>query len=196
MQPAVQGDQLSGCSPAIARQAVLELVGLQAPSWCDEALHAHDWLADPRDNPSLDVGSLYQQTLPGFNDRYGAQLRADQRRIISRVAEVDDCILFAPKGTPFCLEHVDYRLDNLLIDERVDPPQVTVVDWQSLRLGRPLNDVAYFLGAGLLPDVRKAVEQDIVRALSQRVATGRHQRLRLGYLLAGVSGVQASQASP
>ena len=45
----------------------------------------------------------------------------------------------------------DYRLDNMLIDGSQSPPKVTVVDWQSLRLGPPMNDVAYFLGAGLLP---------------------------------------------
>ena len=32
LAPAVQGDQLGGCSPAVARAAVLELVGLHAPS--------------------------------------------------------------------------------------------------------------------------------------------------------------------
>jgi len=38
-----------------------------------------------------------------------------------------------------------------------------VVDWQSLRLGKPMNDVAYFLGAGLLPEDRRSVEETIVR---------------------------------
>ena len=164
MHPAQQGDQLKGCSTAVARQAVLEIVGMQAPSWCDASLERYDWLADLRDNPDVNVGSLYQQTLPGFLDRYGTGLESEQRRIISAVAEAENCVLFQPRGTPFCLEHVDYRLDNMLIDER-DPnaPKVTVVDWQSVKLGRPLNDVAYFLGAGLLPEVRKAEEASIVR---------------------------------
>ena len=49
-----------------------------------------------------------------------------------------------------------------MIDESQDPPSVAVVDWQSLTLANPLNDVAYFLGAGLLPEVRRAAERDIV----------------------------------
>jgi hypothetical protein len=40
---------------------------------------------------------------------------------------------------------------------------VTVVDWQSITLGWPLGDVAYFLGAGMLPEVRRAAEHAIVR---------------------------------
>jgi aminoglycoside phosphotransferase (APT) family kinase protein len=72
--------------------------------------------------------------------------------------------LFAGLGEPFSLVHVDYRLDNLLIDQRQQPPRVAVVDWQSITLGSPLADVAYFLGAGLEPARRRAVEAYIVRA--------------------------------
>lgn len=171
MQPARQGDQLAGCSVAIARAAVLELVGLQAPSWGDRTLLDHDWLAPADDADALRL--LYAQLLPGFLDRYGDALDRDERDILARVAESPACPLFAPLAGPFCLEHVDYRLDNMLIDERTDPPRVTVVDWQSVRVGKPLNDVAYFLGAGLVPETRRDVEGDLVAAYHDRlVAAG------------------------
>ncbi|HEX7035340.1 MAG TPA: phosphotransferase [Pseudomonadales bacterium] len=161
MHPAVQGDQLAGCSPEVARSAVRELVGLQAPTWCDETLLDYDWLHQPA--PATDLRSLYAQMLPGFVDRYGASLAPDEVDVLSRVADAPQCPLFAPLEPPFCLEHVDYRLDNLLIDHTTSTPRVTVVDWQSVKVGRPLNDVAYCLGGGLEPDVRRPVEQDIVR---------------------------------
>ena len=176
MQPAVQGDQLAGCSPEVARAAVLALVGLQAPSWCDHDLARFDWLSAGDVQLGAQGRELYAQLLPGFLERYRAFLAADELEIISRVARSPSCPLFQPPGSPFCLEHVDYRLDNLLIDERVSPPRVTVVDWQSVKLGKPLNDVAYFLGAGLLPEQRRPVEKDIVREY--------HRAL----LQAGVSG--------
>jgi hypothetical protein len=162
MTPAEQGDQLQGCTVEVAREAVLELVGLQVPSWCDSSLEQFDWLVSPRDE-SASPSALYQQILPGFLDRYGSALEADEREIISRVAESPGCPLFQPAGTPFCLEHENYRLDNMLIDPGSRPPKITVVDWQSLRLGKPMNDVAYFLGAGLLPEVRRGAEQGIVQ---------------------------------
>ncbi len=164
MSPAEQGDQLEGCSPDVARAAVLELVGLQAPSWCREELKGYDWLYTPPSDVTMDTGGLYGQLLPGFIDRYGDRLADDERRIIAQVAESPSCPLFQPVGERFCLEHVDYRLDNMLIDAARTPPKVTVVDWQSVRIGKPLNDVAYFLGAGLLPEMRRGVEEDIVRA--------------------------------
>ena len=164
MHPASQGDQLAGCSPDVARAAVLELVGLQAPTWCDDTLKQHDWLVEPEDGPLPSALELYRNTLPGFVERYGSKLAPDQVEIISRVAESPDCPVFSKPADLFCLEHVDYRLDNMLIDTTGPEPSVTVVDWQSVRVGKPLNDVGYFLGAGLVPEDRRIVEEDIVRS--------------------------------
>lgn len=168
MAPAEQGDQLAGCSPEVARAAVLELVGLQAPSWCRASLKRYDWL-HAEGTPVESMMSLYAQLLGPFMDRYAHALEPDEREIIARVAGSPGCPLFQPVGTPFCLEHVDYRLDNMLIDTRRSPPKVSVVDWQSVRVGKPLNDVAYFLGAGLIPEVRRAVEESIVREYHGRL---------------------------
>ena len=41
--------------------------------------------------------------------------------------------------------------------------RLTVVDWQTAGVGCGASDVAYFLGAGLLPDVRRAHERDLLR---------------------------------
>ena len=163
VHPAEQGDQLLGCSPEVARAAVLELVGLQAPSWRDASLRRFDWLHQPTLGDGGGLMAAYAQFVPGFLDRYGTRLDADQADIIARVAESPRCPLYEPAADVFCLEHVDYRLDNMLIDARATPPRVTVVDWQSVKVGKPLNDVAYFLGAGLVPETRRAVERDIVR---------------------------------
>lgn len=163
MRPAEQGDQLAGCDAAVARAAVGELVGLQAPSWCRGELKDFDWLAADELSRSA-VTELYAQLLPGFIERYGHALAADEADIISRVGRSPECPLFQPATEPFCLEHVDYRLDNMLIDGRCSPPAVTVVDWQSVRIGKPMNDVAYFLGAGMIPEARREVEEALVRA--------------------------------
>jgi hypothetical protein len=169
LSPAVQGNQLEGCSAAVAEAAVNALIGLQVPSWCHSDLKSQDWLMPPKDSPPDATRAIYQQTLPAFLDRFRAKLTAEQAGIIEQVADSPNCPLFAPLTEPFCLEHVDYRLDNLMIDERGPTPTVTALDWQSLKLGRPLNDVAYFLGAGLRPEVRREVEEDIVRGYHQRL---------------------------
>ena len=63
---------------------------------------------------------------------------------------------------PHTIVHGDFRLDNLLI--RPDVPEVVgVVDWQTCTRGPALRDVAYLLGAGLLPEVRREAEGELVR---------------------------------
>ena len=162
LAPAEPGDQLKGCTPEVAHAAVMELVGLQAPTWCDAQLARR--LTEPEGGFFSDMHGLYNQMLPGFLDRFAGSLTADEVAIISQVGASPAAPLFQPMGTPFCLEHRDYRLDNLLIDETADPPRVIVVDWQGLRMGRPLNDVALCLAGGLDPVVRRRVEEDILRA--------------------------------
>jgi hypothetical protein len=162
MRPATQGNQLAGCSIAVARSAVRELVGLHAPSWCDDTLRGIDWLGEPDAASTEVIRGLYGTHLPAFIDRFGKRLEPDSRRIIERVA-ASSGPPFLPLSTPFSLVHIDYRLDNLLIDDRVDPPRVTAVDWQSVTLGSPLDDVAYFLGAGLEPEARRGCEEAILR---------------------------------
>jgi hypothetical protein len=164
LRPAVQGDQLQGCDAEVARTAVLGLVGLHAPSWNDDSLRGIEWIGEPSAESAQMLQQLYASLLPGFLERYGDRLERDEAEIIARVASAPRAPLFAGLESPFSLVHVDYRLDNLLIDRRAAPPRVAVADWQSITLGRPLSDVAYFLGAGLLPDDRRPVEEDIVRA--------------------------------
>jgi hypothetical protein len=163
LAPAEQGDQLTGCSVEVARAAVVELVGLHAPSWCDQALRGIDWLGEPNETTAELVRALYRAQLPGFLQRYAGRLAPDEAAIIERVADSKGPP-FEILSDPFSLVHVDYRLDNLLIDSRTKPPRISVVDWQSITLGNPLADVAYFMGAGLLPDERRRAENDIVRA--------------------------------
>ena len=109
---------------------------------------------------------LYNAQLPGFMDRLGGALEEDQKEILTAFGQSTK-ILGRPVTDPFSLVHIDYRLDNLLIDTGIEPPRVTAVDWQSISLGNPMTDVAYFIGAGLLPDVRRPIEQDLVRDYHQ-----------------------------
>jgi len=168
MRPAAQGDQLEGCSADVARAAVLELVGLHAPSWLDATLTGIEWLGQPSRESGELTRMMYGAQLPGFLKRYGHALDADQRGIIERLGSAWPVADALP--APFSLIHVDYRLDNLLIDSRTTPPRVTTVDWQSITLGSPLGDVAYFNGAGLLPDERRKVERDLVREYHDALA--------------------------
>lgn len=163
MAPATQGNQLEGCAPEIARAAVMELIGLHAPTWNDASLREHEFIVPQPDPQSPDAGSFYAMTLQPFLDRFGPQLEPDETEIIRAYGAALSNGNVREQG-PSALIHIDYRLDNLLINADADPTEVTTVDWQSLTVGNPMTDVAYFIGAGLLPEVRRQHEESIVRS--------------------------------
>jgi aminoglycoside phosphotransferase (APT) family kinase protein len=60
--------------------------------------------------------------------------------------------LFSDYATPYpCVTHGDFRTDNLLIDACDGTVALAVVDWQTVGVGSPLLDVAYFLTTSLSP---------------------------------------------
>ncbi len=170
MAPAKPGDQLRGCSPEIARAALCELAKLHGPTWGGARLRGHSLISEPSAESSVQVRALYAAMLPAFLARFAPHLEADERAIIEAVAKSNGPPHAYPVE-PVALVHIDYRLDNLLIDERTSPPRVSVVDWQSLVLGSPLSDVAYFLGASLLPELRRPLERELVRAYYDALCT-------------------------
>jgi hypothetical protein len=163
MAPASAGDQLLGCSVDEARVAVDELVGLHAPRWGDPALASLDWLAGDRAERRDFLLVLLPQLWDGFCQRYGGVFGRDVSA--AGGALFDELAGYLGADTePWTIVHGDYRLDNLLFDPTPGHRPVTVVDWQTCAIGPGLNDVAYFIGAGLLSAERAAVEEQLVRS--------------------------------
>jgi hypothetical protein len=163
LAPGEQGDQLKGCDAVIAEAAVTQLVGLHGPSWCDQSLKTLDWVGAPTPETSAMVSGLYQMVLPGFLERFATGLDQSQQDIIAAYATSTKMASYG-LTEPFSLIHIDYRLDNLLIDQTQQPARITAVDWQSITLGNPMTDVAYFIGAGMLPEDRRPVERQLVES--------------------------------
>ena len=168
LTPAKQGDQLAGCDAEVATAAIKEVVGLHAPLWKDSSLDDMPFLGN-RDQSARGASDLYQKTFEGFADRFGSELSQDQLRILKLFGESHEAFRAGMDDSVFSPIHIDYRLDNLLIDDSSDQLLVTAVDWQSIAIGNPLTDVGYFLGAGLLPEARRECEKEIVEIYHQRL---------------------------
>jgi aminoglycoside/choline kinase family phosphotransferase len=82
----------------------------------------------------------------------------DRDTLTETAALVGRWLLLEPDR--FSLLHGDYRLDNLLFDP--DRTRVTVVDWQTLTVGLPARDLAYFTGTSLVPELRAVAEKELV----------------------------------
>jgi hypothetical protein len=171
MAPARQGDQMAGCTVDEAALALDELARLHAPRWGDPALEHLAWLERRDDDGGEGNGELLRILFEGFVDRYGADLDDGVigvgRRLFPRIHDY-----LRPRPGPRTVQHADYRLDNLLFGTDPRSPTVTVVDWQTVTLGPGPADVSYFLGAGLMPEQRRAHEEALVRDYHQRLISG------------------------
>jgi hypothetical protein len=153
--PAVQGDQIKGCSVEEARTALVALARVHAPVLGDLAVGSAPWLNQP--NPLNHA--LLSAVFAGFLERYAERLNPDHIRVCERlIPSVDGW--FEDRRPPLGLVHGDYRLDNLLFGDGT----CHVVDWQTVSWGPAMLDASYFLGNGLLVEDRRAHEQELVRA--------------------------------
>lgn len=162
MAPAVQGDQLAGCSLAEAEVAVDELVKLHAARWGDPALSDYEWLhRDPETSKVFLLGIL-PALWGGFVERYRDRLGATVLEAGDALVAALEKLLLADTR-PWTILHGDYRLDNLLFGGRTRGVPIAVVDWQLAAHGPAMNDVAYFVGAGFFEAERREAERDLVR---------------------------------
>ena len=166
IRPARTGDQLTGGDVDAARVAVDQAVGLHAPTW--GAVPDLEWLDGSYDPEQASFRSqMFEMLTPGFVDRYTTRLtpadlelagvlRDAHPRWVGAVSE------WANRHDAWCVVHGDYRLDNMLFGAPPSSPSLTVVDWQTVAVGVGPNDVAYYCGAGLVPEVRAEHERSLV----------------------------------
>jgi phosphotransferase family enzyme len=179
MAPAVQGDQIAGCTPQEAALAVEALAGLHGPSWCDPAWLGLTAISMPKPGDEAAAKGLGDVSVMAADitiDKLGARMSADDQETLgTAMGLVTPWLLAEPER--FALMHGDYRLDNMLFDP--DRTRITVVDWQTVGLGLPARDLAYFTATSLAPETRAEIERDLV---------GRYHEALLGY---GVTGYDA-----
>lgn len=162
MAPAVQGDQLAGCSPDEAALAVEALAGLHGPSWGDRRWLDLQSIIMPKPGDAEAAKGLGDVAVMAADitlEKLGGAVSGEDRDTLTTAMSLVMPWLLAEPDR-FSLMHGDYRLDNLLFDP--DRTRVTVVDWQTVGIGLPTRDLAYFTATSLLPEIRPTVERDLV----------------------------------
>jgi aminoglycoside/choline kinase family phosphotransferase len=172
LAPAVQGDQIAGCSAREAELAVEALAGLHGPSWCDPAWMGLAGIAMPKpgdDDAAAGLGEISQMAAGILVDKLGNDIsEEDKDTLTAAMSSVTPWLKAEPDR--YALMHGDYRLDNMLFDP--ERTRITVVDWQTVGIGLPGRDLAYFTATSLDPGMRAEIEHDLV---------GKYHQALLGY---------------
>lgn len=164
LAPAEPGDQLAGCGPDEAAAAIEELVALHTSRWNDPALATLAWLPHPEPLAAEFTATIVGSLFDGFLERYGDRLDPEVASLAARLMPRLGAYL-ADRREPWTLTHGDFRLDNLLFGG----PRVAVLDWQTVKAGPALGDVAYFVGASLVTEDRRRYEEDLLHAYHQGI---------------------------
>ena len=159
LSPRIPGVQAAGCTVEQARLAVSNLAALHAGRWNDASVLDLSFVARPTPAGAEYLGSVVTAATDAFVERFAAELDAADVDTLRSAAAVMTRWQ-QTRTEPFAVLHGDYRLDNLLFGP--DDADVVAVDWQTLAVGPPARDLAYFLGTSLTVDDRRAAEGDLV----------------------------------
>lgn len=154
------GDQVAGAGADVCRRVLECIAQNHARFWQNDHLAAHFWLL-PQDidarmrhqtfmNARSAFQSAFQDLLDEGMDRYVAWLEPHGVETMRALMA----------SAPQTLVHSDLRLDNILFDQSRNDDMV-LLDWQLVRRGPAVYDVAYFLSGAL----RSAEPSDVVDGL-------------------------------
>jgi hypothetical protein len=163
------GDVLTACTPDECAATLSELVAFQTPLWNSSAVAELGWLADPR--RTLGVFDSLSAGLAPFIDRFGAALDPDHVKLFERVMPQSGAWVRSWES-PTVVQHGDFRTDNLLFGTSAGTAPVTVIDFQTIRLGPPGLDPAYFLGSSVPTEERRKVERDLITEYHHQLVSG------------------------
>ena len=167
LSDAEAGDQVAGVSVQRCEDALRAIARAHAACWEAELVDAF-WLL-PHDIDARMRHSLFTGSRSSFSGVFGAELEARLEPYLRLLPDQGLDMALRLNQAPTTLLHCDLRLDNLFF--RGD--EVIVIDWQLVRRGPAVYDVAYFLSSALDEGAgREAVEGLLASYLEELRAGG------------------------
>jgi hypothetical protein len=172
----MSSDRLSqGCSLPHARVAV-EQLGLLHRTWWENPMLRHaEWLfrrATPEARLQLHerYDGLWQRFVKTHSNDYG--FSEDDLALGNLVAEESVYLWELIDNGAATLVHYDFRPENLMFDLSHPSRKLGVLDWQLVRGGCGLVDLAYFLCTGFRPERRRSVEDELISLYYRTLVAG------------------------
>lgn len=151
------GDQAAGCTLAQARAAMAAAAGLHGRWWGKADTLA--WVPPIDSDLNLGLQDLYEAAFPAAVDEFGELIGADVIAHLERFLPTVRDMLTGYGPMSRTLVHNDFRLDNMFFDD----DELVLIDWQLLGRGEGMGDVCQFLSANISSDLRRALEQELLR---------------------------------
>ena len=159
------GDVLEESTADECSAVLAELAHLQGASWNSPTTAAMPWLADFE--RTIQLFDSMPAGLEPWLTRFGHALEPQQVTLFETVIPQAGKWIRSWTG-PSVVQHGDLRTDNILFS--LDPvPRATLLDFQTVRLGPPGTDPAYFLGSSLSTETRRSAERALLAEFHERL---------------------------
>jgi aminoglycoside/choline kinase family phosphotransferase len=168
-QHARPGDALAVLTPADAAMIAEELVGLQVPTWNDPRIHGLSSLADKA--PTFAMFDQFAQGTEPFVSRHRRNLAGEHIRFFQSVVPRAGQWIRS-WSQPSVFQHGDFRTDNFMFGRTPTDPFVTIIDFQTGRVGPPGVDLAYMIASTLSEQDRRDHGREIVESYHSRLIAG------------------------
>ena len=181
------GDNLAGCGLDDATLAVRHLARFHARWWEHADLAGFAWMPVLFDDPAA-AQNLYRASWGPFLAAWGHLVPERARAVGEWFASHGATVWEQIAAPPRTLMHGDFRLDNLLFDIEGAPEPLAVVDWQGVKRGKGVADLAYFAMSSLQPHAPAQWERQLVDSYHAALVEARRARLRLRALSSPIIG--------
>lgn len=166
LSDAEPGDQVAGVSVRRCEHALRAIARAHAACWEADLVDAF-WLL-PHDIDARMRHSLFVGSRSAFAGVFGSELEARLEPYLRALpGEGLDAVLRLNQA-PTTLLHCDLRLDNLFFRD----DDVIVIDWQLVRRGPAVYDVAYFLSSALDEAAGRQVVEGLLEAYLDALRAG------------------------
>ena len=143
-----------------------ELANFQTPLWNSPALPQFNWLNNPQRTHGL--FDAFSAGLDPFLKRFGHLLNPEYVKLFESVLPLAGQWARSWQA-PTVLQHGEFRSGNILFGTTPNAAPVTVIDFQTVRVGPPGIDPAYFMGGSMPTEDRRKMEHEMVKEYHQRL---------------------------
>ncbi|MBW3539335.1 MAG: ecdysteroid 22-kinase family protein [Planctomycetes bacterium] len=162
------GDVAAGWRVADAERAIDRLADLHAAWWESPRLARYEWLPTYATNSAEQLGRLVERRKE-FLRRYGTIAAGEAQDLTRRLGPQHEPLLNRLQGPPETLLHVDAHLDNVVFVPAEDGDEAVFFDWQGVRRGLCVVDLALFVNC-TAPDQRRDHETRLLERYHARLA--------------------------
>ena len=168
LSPSAAVDQFIGISLEVAKNGLKALAGLHGCTFMKGELFQSSWLhleSEEDVHKKMALSTVFDAFLESMAKQIDDATLKTVMAIKERLIQPQS-IYVPPKP---CLVHRDFRTDNLLIDARDGEVPLATVDWQTVTVGSPMLDVAYFLVNSLTKEDCMQYEHELIGYYLERL---------------------------